>query len=396
MLFSYIARKSSGSEKKGVIDESDLDSAFKALNEQGLTIIEITNVSLDSYSQQVIKLTNKNKEVFLTELASLLDEGVQLEKSLGILSRTFTDKNLQALVDTLLFQIRGGSSFNAALSGTRLFSKVDCALIELAEASGTLAKVLVQLAKAQKDANKLRQKVIQALTYPSIILFVCISTVFFVFNFIVPNMSSIFADAEVLPWYTVLMLATSDFFIKYQFAMLIVFFSIISGIAYYFSSFERRLSLINMLYLMPIFSKLIVMVERIRFTSSMHLALGSGVKLEKALQFSVKSIVVNTIADKLSKAIEDVSKGHSLAQSLSHSEVLNEMQIGYIEVAEEIGSVPTVFEKISKDSKDDFDSWVMKATALLEPLLIIFMGLVVGGVVIIMMLSIMSIQDVNF
>jgi type II secretory pathway component PulF len=395
IVFKYTGRRRSGALKKGFIEGITSGSVIKELAEQGVTVLTITESNQNQARPDLSNLSNKDKEDFLSEIANLIQSGVQLEKALIILSKTLIKERLQLLVESIHINVRNGGSLSKAITTTHQFSKLDCNLLELAEASGNLGLILGKLAESYQKNNELRRKIIQALIYPSIILFVCVGTILFVFNFVVPNMSGLFADVQSLPWYTEAIISLSDFFILYQMHMLVGFILFLISIMYYLASDTRKVKLINFFYYMPGMTSGILMVERIRYTSAMSLALTSGVKLEQSMGFARNALIIETLRVKLDETLKSVTKGEALSAALSHCEILDDMQLGYVEVGEEIGNITKVFEKIAKNSQEHFDTWVTKVTSLLEPVLILVMGSIVGGVVMIMLLSIMSIQDVT-
>jgi general secretion pathway protein F len=268
-------------------------------------------------------------------------------------------------------------------------------MIKLGEASGELDAVFFRLSQDLKFRRNLQNKIIQSLTYPSVILFVCIGCILFVFNYIVPQMSSIFDRANDLPIYTEILLSTSDWFIKYQLylAISLVFAAIALFQGMKNQAFKRKVNSIGLK--LPLLGKAILLVERIRFNSSMAMMLSSGVSLIEALKLSasnIKNIEIQSIVNSASKRIK---QGGVLSDALKTTPLFTDFNISLVEVGEESGELVPVFEEIANRSREDFEGWTNTLTSMIEPILILVMGAIVGSVVVVMLLSIVSTNNVG-
>lgn len=274
-----------------------------------------------------------------------------------------------------------------------LFNKLYVNLLKIGEESGALAPVFQGLSRDLKYRNDLRQTIIQATTYPSIILLVCILSIVFIFNFIVPKMATLFEDAEDLPLHTRAILGISDWLIAYQHYLVIAMAGLISTLFYYRKN-ERLIAWFHQRSrLVPGVRTVVEMSERIRFCSSMSLLLKAGISMDQAVKLSAGNSANSEIRRELETVSDEIRKGVHLSKALGETSLFPDLFISLIEIGEESGEVTRIFSELADRSRNEFTNWVSKVTALLEPLLIITMGLFVGFVVVTMMLSVMSINE---
>ena len=399
-IFVYQAYDNLGAKITGEIDAPDLEQAKVLLDGRDFMVVSVTEQT--SLRQELGFLSRKRvsaKELeFLTsELSLLLNSGVTIDRGLAVIKRNSTSAPQASLVTALHDAVRSGESLSdAMLAEPEVFSPLYINLVKLGESSGTLPKIFSRLSEDIKFQSELRSKVIQALTYPAIIFLVCIMCIVFIFNYIVPQMSGIFQGVPEIPAYTAFLLGVSGWMIKYQWYMLLSFIVLVylTIIGLEKSSSARRIN--NALLMLPAVKNVLVLVERIRFNTAIALMLESGILIDRCLEMAVDSVKNQAIQQELKIAKDRVKKGESLSKALRVSPLYPDFSLSLIEVGEESGELEPVFLELSSRARREFESWVDKMTSLLEPLLILVMGGIVGGVVVTMLLSIVSVNDVGF
>ena len=276
-----------------------------------------------------------------------------------------------------------------------IFSPLYLNLVKLGEASGTLPEIFSRLSADLKFQAELKGKVIQALIYPCVIFAVCILCIFFVFNYIVPQMSGLFEGMPEIPFYTELLLALSAWMIDYQWYLLFCIAALITAL--YTSSKNPSIAgrLDAFLARVPGASGMILLIERVRFNTPIAMMLGSGILIDRSLDMALGSIKNSQIRQTLIASRDQVKKGGQLSASLRNGPVFDDFSMSLVEVGEESGDLSSVFQEISIRARRDFETKVERMTSLLEPVLILVMGGIVGGVVVVMLLSIVSINDVG-
>ena len=398
--FLYQAYDSSGGKLQGEIEASDVTKAKQQIAEQQLMLVEIkedgvTVAGLDIFQRN--KVSIQEIEYLTAELSLLLNSGVTIDRALGIIRRNSTSAPQAKLVAQLHDAVRRGESLSDALGEHQaVFNPLYLNLISLGEASGTLPTIFSRLAEDMKFQSELKRKVIQALIYPGVIFSVCLLCILFVFNYIVPQMQSLFDGLPELPFYTAVLLGVSNWIVSYQWILLAMVLAIGVGIYMARKSPSSATAIDAFIARVPGFSGMITRVERIRFNTAITLMLESGILIDRCLEMAVGSIKNRELKQGLTSAKDRVKKGATLSTALRSSPVFDDFSMSLIEVGEESGELAPVFGEISARARREFESAVDRMTSLLEPALILVMGGIVGGVVVTMLLSIVSVNEVGF
>lgn len=399
-LFKYVAYDKSGKKVESSIEADSMVLAQKELKElKKLMVSSIAPVQVGGGSISLLsgskKIAGRDLEYLTSELNLLLESGVKFDKAVDLLAKAKNDTGVGDVLTQISAKLKSGSTIAAAFgSFTTLFDKLYVNLLKIGEETGALGPVFKGLSRDLKFRNDLRQTIIQATTYPLIIFAVCMLSIIFIFNYIVPKMAVLFADAVDLPFHTQVILGISDWLVAYQHY---VGFALLGGAALLVQNRQnpQLLSWFHQRSRRVIGVKTIVeMTERIRFCSSMSLLLNAGIAMDLAVKLSAGNSANSEIRRELEGVSEDIRKGIHLSQALSTTTMFSDLFLSLIEIGEESGEVTRIFGELADRSRNEFTQWVSRVTALLEPLLIITMGLIVGGVVVTMMLSVMSINDV--
>jgi len=367
------------------------------LSKQGLIPVEIIELGNKQFQGNSIAIPLSVLEEIFSNLAELMQNGIKLDKAIELTEKGINLTQAKLFLSDLRTEIRAGSSlYEVAGHYPKLFNRLYLSLIELGEASGQLPDVLTRISEDMQFRMSLKQKVQQALAYPSVIFMVCILAVTFIFYFVLPQLAPLFEQATSLPWYTVFLLNTADFMDDYGlFVIAFIIASPILGlmlVRYLLNTnelFQRNF------YSVPGISHITRAVDRIRFSMSLQITLNSGVPLSQALKLSVSAVTIPKLRDSLTTASNKIKQGVKMCDALDGVKLFDDIQLGYIETGEETGNLAKSFQNITQRSQAQMDRYIATATTVLEPILILFMGGVVGGVVIGMIMSIMTVQDIN-
>lgn len=397
--FAYKAFDPQGVKLESEIDADNVEDAKKLLKNKGLLIAEVKEAK---HSENLMarlrapKVSFSDLEFLTSELSILLSSGVKIDKGLGILAKGSKDGPSAFLIKSIQSNLKQGKSVADSFdTKEKLFDSLYLNLISIGEASGKLPEVFLGLSEDLKFRKELKAKITQALSYPSVIMFVCIVCILFVFNYIVPQMGSIFAETDDLPLYTAILLGASEWMIKYQ---IWLFLGLLSLGVFIYSNRDNtqwQTKMASWLLTVPVTANLIKQIERIRFNSAMSLMLESGLKVDTAVGHAANNTSNPVISQSLKTANDKIKKGAAVSVSLGETPIYPDFYISLLEVGEESGRLSEVFGEIAKRSKDDFEQWITKVTNVLEPLLILFMGGIVGSVVVTMLLSVVSVNDIN-
>jgi type II secretory pathway component PulF len=397
--FTYRGYDANGVARHGSLEADSQESALRQLRSQQLHIAELKREQSEAGLGLFLRRnpSAEDLEYFTGELALLLGNGVKLDRGLAILGSTQRSAALGRVVRTLNESLRRGLPLSEAMGAfPTLFNPLYLNLVALGEASGDLASVFRRLSEDLQFQGELRRKLSQALTYPALIFVVCLLSIVFVFNFIVPQLATLFDGMETLPGYTQVLLGVSGFFQSYQWLMAgaAALGAVALGSAW--RRPELRAQLLAKALQVPGLRGFLLQAEQVRLNAALAMMLASGVPIDRSLRLAIGSLQTESLARALDGARRQVNGGAPLAAALAATPLYSSFFQSLIEVGEESGDLLPVFEEIKRRARNDFEAKVARFTTLLEPVLIVFMGAVVGGVVVTMLLSIVAVNDVNF
>ena len=400
--FSYRGFDKAGGRVNGTVTSGDAGAALRELHGRGFVISDIAPATTSTGILQRLGLDDQGrvsiKEIeFLTsELALLLDNGVRVDRAVEILRKSGRSSAMSKLLESVSDSLKKGRQFSESLlAHPKVFDSLYVNLVSLGESSGQLPRVFRGLAEELKFRRELRQKLVSAATYPAVVAGVCVLAVLFIFNFVVPNLAGLFTDAVDLPWYTSMLLSSSEFMQQWQIPLFAAI--TIAALATWrqrnHPAFLRARD--DFLLRAPGLRDALLTLERVRFCSGLGLLLESGLPVDKALTLAADGVAHAELRRELVIAIEKVKRGEQISRAMRQTRLFPDYFASLVEVGEESASLDRVFREISNRSRDDFSTWALRMTTILEPLLILVMGLIVGGVVVVMMLSITSVTDIG-
>ena len=398
-VFTYKAYDASGAKVDGQLEARDQAAAIAELKKQQLLPSEVKELRATGNSVLPIgqKVSLADLEFLTAELSLLLDSGVRIDKGIDIIRRTKAKPALAKLLAELSQALKKGKSLSAAArEHEEVFDPLYCNLIELGEASGNLSEIFAGLAKDLKFRRDLQRKIISSFTYPAVIFCVCILAIFFIFNFIIPQMSSLFSDPALLPWYTRMMLTTSEWMTQNQGFLLLGAIAGVFGfmLALKQPAFIRWWQKTSLA--LPVIKNAVITIERIRFNSGLTMMVKAGVPIDQAISLSAGNIKNQLLRREMDIVKQKVKRGSALTPALKQTSLYPDFFISLLEVGEESGNLEKVFDEIANRSRQEFETWTENMTTLIEPLMILFMGGVVGGVVVVMLMSMVSVNEIAF
>ena len=400
--FAYVVYDEAGARLQGQMDAISPESARSKLKEQGLIPIKIDK--MDPTARRTGGGISFNKgpnlsdiEFLTSQISLLLRNGIKIDRALETARVGIKNKRLKNIVVEIYDDVRRGVSFSAALENyPDVFDPLYVSIIRIGEVTGRLADVSIDLAANLNFRQKIFAKTRQALIYPAIIMAVCLLSVFFVFNFIVPKFSVIFAGMKSVPVYTQAILAISEIFRTYQ-IILPVLVAVISFLIYRNRKSRQVIRLKDMLMVrIPVVKQVSSALENLRFASSLAILLKSGVMITSALDYAIQSVSNGFMRKKLLRVKDEVRQGKKFSEAMARTGFLEDVFVGLIEVGEQTGDLSEIFTEIAERLKLNYEEKVNNLIVFIEPVMILFMGLVVGSVVVAMLLSLVSINDINF
>jgi type IV pilus assembly protein PilC len=332
---------------------------------------------------------------FYFELTVLLQAGVDIRTALELIASEQKNKNAKLLLLKLSELIVGGSSLSSAMKDMKEFSSYEFYSIQIGEESGKLTTVLKELASFYKSKLKLRRQLISALTYPSVILFTSFSAIFFMLNFIVPMFSDIFKRfGSKLPWITQQIVNFSVLLRTHTWWMLLLMLGIVW---YLFTQREKhwfRKYSTKVLLGMPIVGVIVRKIYLARFANSMALLISAKIPILRAIQLVKQMIKFYPIEESLVQIEKDVLQGEALHKSMQAFSIFPAKMISLIKVAEEVNQLDNFFVQISEQYTQEVEHQSSIISSLLEPLILLVLGAIVGIILIAMYLPLFQMSKV--
>ncbi|GKW54116.1 type II secretion system protein [Pseudoalteromonas sp. NCCP-2140] len=393
-LFKFKAYTKTGELTEGELHAENEAAAIQALKKDYKLVVKL---SPEKQGFKRKRVTLADMEQSTNQLSTLLKNGLKIDKALIVLAKSNSQSAMGAIWNGVLSDIKQGDLLSDAL-GKRpeVFSTLFVEMVKIGESTGNLPQVFSRLSQNLQFQNALRSKMIQAITYPFFILIVCVLAIWAIFNFVIPSMSSMFDSVEDIPSYTQFLIDASNWVQSYQVHMLLIIMAIAVGIVSALRKPTLKTKLLEATVALPLIKTIIKQSDKIRFSTALQLTLESGVSLSSGLELAAETVINPVLRDKLRKSVISVSSGSELSTELAKLGLFDDIGISLISVGEESGTLTSSFTEISQRSRLSFEQWLTRFTAMLEPLLILFMGGIVGSVVITMLLSIVSINDVSF
>ena len=331
----------------------------------------------------------KSLMIFTRQLATLIDSGLPLLRSLTVLEKQEPNPVLKATVSALAENVQGGSTFSESLAQhPKIFNKLYVNMVKAGELGGVLEIVLNRLAEYQEKAQKLKNKIVSAMVYPVIVMFIAIAILVFLMIFIVPKFKEMFSDTDSeLPLISKIVFGMSEFFLSRPlFVPNVVFVFIMFGIGVFlFNIWGRtkggRVVIDNMKLKMPIIGDIQRKSAVSRFSRTLGTLVTSGVPILQALNITRDTAGNVVISQAIEKVHEAVKEGETIVTPLQASGVFPNMVISMVDVGEETGQLPEMLLKVADVYDDEVDNAVTALTSILEPIMIVILALIVGAVV---------------
>jgi type IV pilus assembly protein PilC len=432
--FNYVAMDSRGKETKGSLEVTSQNEAISRLKEMGYFPTKVVEAEKAKPAAKGAKpaagpakkgarrdinikipglggkVKSKQLTTFTRQLATLVDAGLPLLRGMRVLQKQERNPVLKKTLGDIALAIEGGSTFSEALAQhPKIFNKLYVNMVKAGELGGVLEVVLNRLAEFQEKAQKIKGKVIAAMFYPVAVMTVAVVILTVLMIFVVPKFKEIFADmleGEALPTFTRYVLAISDTIKAYTIVFpewaggfplpgpvpvaLVIFF-----FAFKFfgkSKFGRRIidqGKLKMPVLGPVFSKVAIS----RFTRTLGTLVSSGVPILQALTIVRETSGNVIVANAVNKVHESVKEGETITAPLEQAAVFPPMVISMVDVGEQTGALPEMLMKIADTYDDEVDNAVSAMTSLLEPIMIVFLAIIVGSIVIALFLPLIKLIE---
>ena len=405
--FKYIALDKEGRELSGVIESTSENRARKDLAAQGFSVSRIAEVAAIASEKKAsggkakkplfgTGVGKENITVFSRQLSTLLKAGLPLLRSLEVIARQEKNPYFKAIVDQLADNVRTGNKFSDGLSQhPKIFDKLYVNMAKAGEAGGVLDVVLDRLSTFQEKALKTTNKVKSAMVYPIVIMGVAVAIVAILMIFVVPQFQKIFTDMlkgnARMPALTQTIIDISDFMKENYILTGLIIVGVILFVKIFFKTKIGIRVWDTAALKLPKIGDLVMKSTVARFTRTFGTLLASGVPILEALTITRGTINNSLISEALSRVHDRVRDGENLSTPLDQQKIFPTMVTSMVEVGEETGQLPEMLNRIADNYDEEVDNSVGAITSIIEPIMIVFLAVVVGTIVIALFLPIIQI-----
>jgi type IV pilus assembly protein PilC len=400
--FAYVGRTRSGAVKKGELSAKTRDEAVDQLRKQSVVVTSLEEKKGGGFNLSKISLgsglTDKDLVVFTRQFGTMINAGLPLVQCLEILSTQSENKVLRETIGEVKTQVEAGSTFSDALRRhPKVFDDLYVNLVHAGEVGGLLDTILTRLAKYIEKAMKLKGQIKSAMVYPAAIMGVAVVVISVLMIWVIPIFAKMFIELSggkvALPGPTQLVIDISNAFTSYWYVIFGSLVAIIFGIKKYYATVQGRKAIDKLLLKTPVFGDLIRKASVAKFTRTLGTLLASGVPLLDGMTICAKTAGNKVIEETLINARTSISGGKTIADPLAASGVFPKMVTHMIAVGESTGALDAMLGKIADFYEDEVDQAVASLTSLLEPIMMVFLGVVIGFIVIAMYLPIFKMSD---
>ena len=379
--YSFVGQDAKGNKIRSRANAENVQEFEQKMKERGIYVAEYQEDDSDN-SKSIYKFSTKELSFCCRQLSAMLTSGLTLVKAIDILTKEQENEKARAIWQDVYENVQKGESFSSTMEmHAGSFPEFLISMVGAGESSGSLDVIMTRMSDHYTKENKLKNTIKGAMVYPIILAVLCVVIVMFLFIFIMPAFLDMYEDPSTMPLLTKMMKAISDF-LRYRWYILVVIVgAIIFGINYALKIPDMRLKFDRMLLKGPGFGPLITKIYTGRFARTLSSLYSSGIPMVECLKRASSVLGNRYIDQKFEEVIDEVKQGESLSSAITRTEIFENMFCSVIYVGEESGALDSILEKTSDYYEDESESAVQRLVGMVEPILLIFMGVIIGLVV---------------
>jgi type II secretory pathway component PulF len=376
-IFNYRAARSDGQRQKGAVEASSIEEAKRLLREQQLIILELD--AAEPAKKKPLTMSREQCAIFTSQLAQLLEASVPLYEGLEALEEQASGEPHQAVISAIREQIRKGSSFSVALASySDTFPPLYRAIVVAGESVGRLDSALQRLNQLLTAERQSRQRLISALLYPAILAVLLVAAINILIFFVIPSIEGLFEGHE-LPMFTTIILSIAHFTNRNIVWLIMLVVGGVMAALYNLSKPAARQRLICRMLAWPVIGPYLVKSAMARFSKTLSNLLAGGTPLSSALVFAKEAIGNSVLEAEMERASKEIIEGQTFSEATGRSEVIPPLFSRMVNIGEETGRLAPILANLAQLYEEDSDRLLERAVSLLQPLLLIMMGLIIGA-----------------
>ena len=403
-LYIYKAVNREGETVEEEREAPDEGALLLALQGDGLLPIRISPAKSRPFAwlklgRRGARVSSKQVALFTRELLTLLEAGLPLDRALTVLlDLTAKEPEFNAMIGKILDKVKGGAQLSDALEAQGgVFSRFYLNLIRAGEAGGALEVVLERLSRFLESSKELRDTVTTALIYPAILVVMAISSLLLLLAFVVPQFTEMFESAgKELPVPTQMVVGAAAAIRSYWWALIPVVAGIVGWVRFQRADPVRRLVWDGWMLRLPLFGDLIIKFQVASFSRTLATLLSNGVSLLTALSIVKETLDNRVVAEKIGLAAENLKRGGGLSAPLMEAELFPSLAVQMIKLGEESGHLSEMLDRVAVTYDKEIRISIQRLLALLEPVLIVGLGILIGGIIVSILMAILSVNDLAF
>jgi len=395
-LYEYTAKNSSGQIMKGQLDAPSKDDVVNHIRKNRMILVSVREAPKSiNLSFGGKRITTRDTVIFTRQFATMINAGLPLVQSLNILAQQTENKALKDVTRTVVYDVEAGNTLADALGKhPKAFSDLYVNMVAAGEAGGILDTILLRLATFLEKNDALIRKVKGALVYPGVILTVAAAAIAILLIFVIPTFQSMFASVGMeLPLPTRIVIGASDVLLSYWWAMIGVMIALAFAFRAYYRTDGGRRRIDQALLSSPVIGDMLRKSAVSRFTRTLGTLISSGVSILDGLEITAKTAGNRVIHDAVMESRQSIAGGETIAAPLEKSKVFPPMVISMIAVGEQTGGLDEMLAKIADFYDEEVDVAVSALLSLMEPVMIVVLGVIVGGMVVAMYLPIFDMMN---
>jgi type IV pilus assembly protein PilC len=395
-MFEYTARSQTGQIQKGQLDVANKDDVTAYLRKNRLILVSVREAPKQiKLSMGGSRIKTRDIVIFTRQFATMINAGLPLVQSLNILAQQTENKALADVTRAVVYDVESGNTLADAFSKhPKAFSGLYVNMVAAGEAGGILDTILLRLATFLEKNDALVRKVKGAMVYPGVIISVAGIAIAVLLVFVIPTFQNMFASANLqLPLPTRIVIGMSNFLIGYWWAIIAAVGGIVFAIRSWYATPGGRLKLDSMLLNAPVLGQVVRKSAVSRFTRTLGTLVSSGVSILEGLEITAKTAGNQVVHNAVMESRQSIAGGETIAAPLEKSKVFPPMVISMIAVGEQTGGLDEMLSKIADFYDEEVDVAVSALLSLMEPAMIVILGVIVGGMVIAMYLPIFDMMN---
>jgi type IV pilus assembly protein PilC len=394
-LYEYTARNTTGQIQKGQLEAQSPEEVNAHLRKNRMMLVSVRQAPKAMKFGGPAKPKTRDIVIFTRQFATMINAGLPLVQSLTILAQQTENKALKDVTKAVVYDVESGNTLaDAFAKHPRVFSDLFVNMVAAGEAGGILDTILLRLATFLEKSDALIRKVKSAMIYPGVIMTVAGAAVAILLIFVIPTFQSMFASVNMqLPLPTRIVIGLSQLLIHYWWAILAAIGLGLFALKRYYSSSTGRKNIDTLLLKAPVLGDLLRKSAVSRFTRTLGTLISSGVSILDGLEITAKTAGNRVIHDAVMESRQSIAGGETIAAPLEKSQVFPPMVISMIAVGEQTGGLDEMLSKIADFYDEEVDVAVGALLSLMEPVMIVVLGVIVGGMVVAMYLPIFDMMN---